>query len=277
MNAYKHACWLDMQAIKPGNVSIRSGHEDLTVDDFYASAEVSALPLFESEHSLGSRILLAVTATHEKVGTNTNLGIILLIAPMVQAAYLSSSKLQFIESLGQVLEETTVQDAVDVYQAIRICNPGGMGEKEYQDVSKEPTVSLLNTMKISQSWDRIAWQYAHKYEDILKFGVPAFEQNMHKWGEEQAAVSCLFLKFLAKFPDSLIERKFGLLKAKEISAMISGLEKELCRSDSPGRYEAQLLEIDSHLKRYRINPGTTADLTVASVFATDLLQLWSNS
>ena len=91
-----------------------------------------------------------------------------------------------------------------------------------------------------------------------------------QWQDERWATTGLFLGYLARFPDSLVERKYGMLKAREISDMIVQLEKELCRSDSPGRYEAQLLKIDGHLKRDRINPGTTADLTVASVFAASL-------
>ncbi|MBT8112243.1 MAG: triphosphoribosyl-dephospho-CoA synthase, partial [Gammaproteobacteria bacterium] len=82
-----------------------------------------------------------------------------------------------------------------------------------------------------------------------------------------------FLSYLRHYPDSLIERKFGLLKAREISDMISDLEMELCRSDIPGGYETQLLEIDRQLKRDLINPGTSADLTAASIFAAGLGQL----
>ena len=96
---------------------------------------------------------------------------------------------------------------------------------------------------------------------------------MKRWGEEKWATTGLYLSYLKHYPDSLIERKYGLLKAREISDMISDLEMELCRSVNPGGYESQLLEIDRHLKREQINPGTSADLTAASIFAAGLCQL----
>ena len=267
---YLHTCKLDVQSLKPGNVSVYSTVKDLSVDDFLNSAAASVQPLTEQNISLGKRILRALEATHKAVSTNTNLGMILLIAPLIHARLQVMDSSEILNALKIVLKQTTIEDACDVYQAIRLANPGGMGKKNNQDISEEPSVSLLKTMEISASWDQIAAQYTNNFADIFNFGVPLYKKLLEKWQDEKWATSGLFLSFLAHYPDSLIERKFGLLKAKEISAMISGLERELCRSDSPGRYEAQLLEIDSHLKRNRINPGTTADLTAASIFAAGL-------
>lgn len=269
-NKYKHACWLDMQAIKPGNVGLHSDAGELVVDDFLRSAEASAKPIVDPDLELGERVLRAVQATRLAVDTNTNLGIILLVAPLVQAAYKKVDGQTLESSLAEVLAESTIEDAKQVYRAIRIVEPGGMGANKDQDLSEEPTVSLLNTMKIAVSWDRIADQYSNNFHDIFHYGVPRYIQLLAQWQDERWATTGLFLGYLARFPDSLVERKYGMLKAREISDMIVQLEKELCRSDSPGRYEAQLLKIDGHLKRDRINPGTTADLTVASVFAASL-------
>lgn len=271
ISLYLHVCHLDMQALKPGNVGLHANSHDLSVEDFISSAEASAKPLLLKDISLGERIFVAVKATREAVATNTNLGIIMLIAPLVQA-YLSATKSsQSMQSLvAEVLQETTVEDAKRVYQAIRLAEPGGMGERDDQDLSEEPDVSLLNTMKIAQSWDRIAAQYSNNYVDIFEYGVPRYKTLIQRWEEERWAVTGVFLGYLSRYPDSLIKRKFGVLKAKEISDMITPLERELCRSDTPGWYEAQLMEIDSHLKRNRINPGTSADLTIASIFAAAL-------
>ncbi len=256
-----------MQALKPGNVGIHSESDGLNVEDFLSSARVSAVPLVKPNISLGERIWQAIEATQNEVATNTNLGIILLVAPLIHALLENDNKIALKDAVYQVLVNTTVEDAKWVYKAIRLAEPGGMGQKEDQDLSKEPTVSLLKTMKISASWDRIAEQYSNNFQDILQFGVPRYQDLLARWNEERWAVTGVYLGFLTRFPDSLVERKFGMLKAKEISDMIVPLERELCRSDNPGRCEAQLLKIDGHLKRNRINPGTTADLTVASVFA----------
>lgn len=270
---YLHVCQLDVQSLKPGNISVYSGGKDLSVDDFLNSAEASAEPITDPKSSLGLRILNAVSATQSAVGTNTNLGMVMLMAPLIQAKLEMLEAEDIKEALSKVMEKTTIQDAVDVYQAIRLAKPGGMGEKNNQDISEEPNVTLLNTMKIAADWDLIAAQYSNSFEDVFTFGVPRYLNLTERWGDEKWVTTALFLAYLKYYPDSLIERKFGLLKAREISDMISDLEMELCRSDSPGRYEAQLLEIDRQLKRNLINPGTSADLTAASIFAAGLGQL----
>jgi len=270
-NLYLHVCQLDVQSLKPGNISVYSNSKDLSVDDFLNSAKVSAAAITDPKSTLGLRILNATSATQAAVGTNTNLGMVLLMAPIVQSKLEMLEGEDIREAITRILEATTVQDAVEVYQAIRLAKPGGMGHQNIQDISEEPNVSLLNTMKIAADRDLIAAQYSNSFKDILSFGVPRYLGLMKKWGDEKWATTGLFLSYLRHYPDSLIERKFGLLKAREISDMISDLEMELCRSDSPGRYEAQLLEIDSQLKRNLINPGTSADLTAASIFAAGLI------
>ena len=270
ISLYLHVCQLDVQSLKPGNISVYSDAKDLRVDDFLNSAKASAEPITEPNSVLGLRILNATSATQNVVNTNTNLGMILLIAPLIQAKLVKNEKESIAEVIGRILNRTTIQDAVDVYQAIRIAKPGGRGERNNQDISEEPTVTLLNTMKIAAEWDLIAAQYSNNFEDIFNFGVPRYQSFMKQWDDEKWATTGLFLSFLAHYPDSLIERKFGLLKAREISDMIFDLEMGLCHSDTPSRYEVQLLEIDHQLKRDLINPGTSADLTAASIFAAGL-------
>lgn len=270
ISLYKHVCQLDVQSLKPGNVSVFSGGNDLSVDEFLTSAEASAEPITDPEASLGGRILNAISATQAAVNTNTNLGMVLLMAPLIQAKLEQDNSQSFEQSLAQVLLSTTVQDAIDVYKAIRIAKPGGMGEKNNQDLSEEPTVNLLNTMKIAAEWDLIAAQYSNNYNDIFSFGVPRYHELLARWKDENWATTGVFMSILRKYPDSLIERKYGLLKAREISDMISDLEMVLCQSDMPSGYETQLLEIDRQLKRDLINPGTTADLTAASIFVAGL-------
>jgi len=243
-------------------VSVYSGVKDLTESDFLRSADASAEPITNPAATLGERIFTATQATQSAVGTNTNLGMILLIAPLIQAKFAQHDGEAIRPALENVLLKTSVDDARYTYRAIRLANPGGMGEKDNQDISEEPNVSLLNTMEIAKEWDQIAVQYSNNFDEIFNFGVPRYEKLIEKWNDEKWATTGVFMSFLAHYPDSLIERKYGLLKAREISDMISDLEMELYRSDSPGRYEAQLLEIDRQLKRNLINPGTSADLIV---------------
>ena len=224
---YKQACRLDIQALKPGNVSVHTEMNDLVAEDFIRSADASVGPLVDSNSSLGERILDAVKATRQAVKTNTNLGIILLVAPLIHAYLKKQAGDSIEESLRHVLEKTTIEDAVHVYHAIRLAEPGGMGKKNNQDLSEEPTVTLLNTMKIAASWDRIADQYSNNFKEIFSFGIPRYNFLLDKWRDPKWATTGLFLGFLARFPDSLIQRKHGILKAQEISDMITQLEREL--------------------------------------------------
>ncbi|MCY4419997.1 MAG: triphosphoribosyl-dephospho-CoA synthase [Gammaproteobacteria bacterium] len=269
IDLYTHACWIDIQALKPGNTSIYSDTSSPGVGDFLESAKASAPPLVRPDLTLGNRILQAVQATHKAVGTNTNLGIILLIAPLIHA-WLARTDTTLEVKLGEVLAHSSVQDTKYVFQAIRAARPGGLGRADEQDVYEEPTVSLLNAMELSSSKDLIAHQYSSNFHDIFHFGMPYYRSLLARWDDECWAASGVYLAFLARYPDSLVARKYGMLKAREISDMITPLEKEFCRSDSPVRFKSRLLEIDSCLKRDRINPGTTADLTVASIFAEGL-------
>lgn len=272
ISLYRHVCWLDIQALKPGNTSIHSDASTPGVQEFLDSAQASAPPLVCPGLTLGERILQAVQATRQAVDTNTNLGIILLTAPLIQA-WQGRAGRKLEAALQETLHHSTVQDARDVYQAIRLAQPGGLGQAESQDIYEEPTVTLLSAMELSASKDRIALQYSSNFHDIFHFGCPHYRSLLMRWRDECWAACGLYLAFLARFPDSLIGRKCGMLKAREISDMITPFEKEFCRSDSPVRYKTQLLEIDDCLKRDRINPGTTADLTVASIFAEGLEML----
>ena len=84
--AYIAACLLELDALKPGNVHRHAEGHGMTVADFERSAEVSAPALARTGASVGSRVLEAVEATRAAVGQNTNLGIVLLAAPLAAAA-----------------------------------------------------------------------------------------------------------------------------------------------------------------------------------------------
>ena len=270
VQAYLDACLGELKAIKPGNVGIHGGTDDLSVDDFIDSAAASAEPISRTGISMGQRILEAVDATQIKVRTNTNLGIILLCAPLAEAALSAQSEQDFFECLQSVLANLTVEDASDAYRAISIAQPGGMGEVDDQDLAAEPTVTLLEAMRLSADRDQIAYQYVNDFKGILSIGLSYFYSLMEKWQSWEAATTGLFLHLLANQPDSLISRKYGLLKAREISDMIAPLALEYSRAREPDDMLPRLISMDGHLKQVGINPGTTADLTVATLFVARL-------
>ncbi|MFK8028560.1 MAG: triphosphoribosyl-dephospho-CoA synthase [Gammaproteobacteria bacterium] len=265
-HCYREACLLELRALKPGNVGYHSDGHGMSVSQFELSAEASSKPLFSPCEGVGERILKAVNATHDAVADNTNLGIILLIAPIAQTLLNCGNNAQLKDNLAKVLLELSVEDAKYCYQAIQRAMPGGMGDVEDQDISEVPSVSLLEAMQLSSEKDRIGYQYANTFSDIFEHNLSIYREFLEKWGSQPWAVTAVFLSQWLRVPDSLIIRKKGLLKAREISDMIAPLANQVLASQDPTDHISGLLSLDSELKSVGINPGTTADITVATIF-----------
>ena len=265
-HCYQQACLLELDALKPGNVSRYADGHGMTAEQFEISARVSAPALFSACQGVGERILNACRATRQAVGENTNLGIILLAAPIAEAVikYCSTDNLD--RHLKQILARLSVEDAKYCYQAIQIASPGGMGRIEDQDITSVPTISLLEAMRRAAEIDRIGYQYSNGFEDIFLYNLPTYKTYIKKWSSPRWAASAVFFSQWLRAPDSLIIRKQGLLKAREISDMIAPLANQVLMSDEPMQYKADLLSLDNDLKKLGINPGASADLTVATLF-----------
>ena len=266
IQCYQQACLLELRALKPGNVGYHSSGHGMSVEQFELSARASAEPLFSICSGVGERILKAVNATREAVAENTNLGIILLAAPIAETLIKSENGEILRDNLVKVLADLSIDDAKYCYQAIQIAMPGGMGKVDDQDVSNEPSVSLLEAMQLSADKDRIGYQYANSFSDIFEHNLPIYREYLQKWGSQEWATTAVFLSQWLRVPDSLIIRKKGLLKAREISDMIAPLANQVLASRDPTDHISGLLSLDGELKAVGINPGTTADITVATVF-----------
>ena len=257
------ACLLEATARKPGNVHRLADFRDLDYLDFLLAAAAVADPMERAEaEGVGVAVLEAVRATRRLVATNANLGIALLLAPM--AAVSRGESLE--TGLRRVLAATTVDDARCVYEAIRLANPGGIGRVEDQDASGAPPVTLLQAMRLAADRDLIALQYANGYEQVLGEGLPALRRFLEAGRPLETAIIGAFLELLSAHPDSLIARKLGGEAAREAArrarvVLDSGWE------DDPGG--DPLRELDAWLRGdgHRRNPGGTADLTAAVLFA----------
>jgi len=264
--AYIEACLAELEALKPGNVHRYADDPRHVVSDFEKSAEASAPFIANSELGVGERIRQAAEATADACGTNTNLGIILLTAPLAAAAAKNSKNdLQY--RLAKILMKLNKRDAREAYAGIRAANAGGLGEVPEHDVAEEASTSLLEAMSAAQSRDRIAWNYTHDFADIFEIGLPALTEAMDQWVEPNWALSAVFMRFLAAEPDSLIARKYGMETASEVREEAASLAEKLAGAGEPEQLESELLAFDRSLKERGLNPGTTADLTVATLFA----------
>lgn len=261
---YKNACEVELQAFKPGNVSVFADGHDMTVQDFRKSYEVSAQPLCEANYSLGEKIFYATKATRDAVGCNTNLGIILLCAPLIQAVQ-RYPDLKLRDGLGQVLNSTTIEDANWAFQAISLAKPGGLGEARKQDVSQNATVSLQEAMRLACDKDRIALQYVSDYKDIFDLGVLSYTHTFNRWQKQNWAAVAVYANLLSQFPDSHIERKFGSRYSVKVKDMMTELSSKLNIIENPEQVKPLLYQMDTELKSHGLNPGTSADLTVTTV------------
>ncbi len=260
--AYLEACETELRAFKPGNVSTHSEGHDMTVEDFRLSARASAPPLCNPSLSLGERVFQAIAATREAVGCNTNLGIVLLAAPIMEACLKGDTGKSLRGNLQDVLNRSTREDADWVYRAIRLASPGGLGESAEQDVRSAPEVTLLEAMKIAAERDRIAYQYANCYENVYDFAIPVYHKMRLIWLDEEWATVAVFVRLLKTFPDSHIERKFKGRFTEMVSDRMRLVDQALSSSGRAERTLQLLRDVDAEFKSNEINPGTTADLTV---------------
>jgi triphosphoribosyl-dephospho-CoA synthase len=220
---------------------------------------------------VGERIERAVSLSMGAAGCNTNLGIVLLCAPLahafeaMQPTHATPTAHDGRLAIQATLSRLDIADACAAYRAIALANPGGLGDAPSQNVGTEPTVDLLSAMALASDRDSIARQYADGFADVLGFGLTQFRAALDVGPVDQPrllrAVLRTWLGFLSHWPDSHIARKHGIALARQVShdARVWHAQTE------PDPVE--LAAWDNTLKRGGINPGTTADLTVATLFA----------
>lgn len=264
--AYIEACRLELRALKPGNVHVLSEGHGMTVAQFEASALASAPPLAAPGKPVGERIRDAIAATHAAVGCNTNLGIVLLAAPLLAAAERAAAG-GLRPALAATLAELTVADAAGAYAAIRLAGPAGLGRAAAQDVAQAPTVDLRQAMALASDRDRIARQYATDYDDVFAIGLRRLLNARHEGDSAEWAATRVYLDFLAGFADSHILRKHGADIAEAVRGEAAMLAARLDNAPRDERVTAELVAFDANLKSRGLNPGSSADLTVASLLA----------
>ncbi len=206
--AYVEACLAELDALKPGNVHRFAPGHGMEVADFVRSAEASAAPIAAKGARVGARVRAAVEATLSAVGQNTNLGIILLCAPLAAAAEVPDVALR--PALARRARGLDRADAADVFSAIAAANPGGLGRAPRHDVRAPALATLREAMAEAAERDRIARQYVTAYEDIFSLGLPALATARQRQSDARWSTLAVYLTFLAEIPDTHIVRKFDV-------------------------------------------------------------------
>ena len=256
---------LEASAAKPGNVHPAADFPDLTHAELMAAGLAIASAMESAaDVPLGRTILAAVTAARSITRSNANLGIVLAIAPLAavpdgctDAAGMNKPASTSPAAVAEVLARLGPADAADVWQAIGLAQPGGMGRTAQHDLAGPAPDDLLAAMRLAAPHDTIArlWcdGYAPLYSGLVADLLVAIGRGMPL----NAAIVDSFLAQLAREPDSLIARKHGLPVALDVSRRAGE-----ARGDA-----SRIAELDRFLRSpRRLNPGTTADLTAAALY-----------
>ena len=263
---YWTACQVELLALKPGNVHRYAGGHGMTVDHFLASAYATAPKLTDSMLSLGERVLHSVIATRDAVSMNTNLGVILLCAPLAVAAEKASAgTLQ--QTVDDVIRESDVQETELIFRAIRMAAPSGLSTAEVNDVRERARQGIYAIMKSAESKDMIARQYATGFADVFEVGLNEVDEGVAQNLNQRDLAVRVYLGFLSRIPDTHIARQFGRTVAEDIRSEANSLYAEFCKLNSTQLMYDRLMDYDANWKSREVNPGTSADLTVATLFA----------
>jgi triphosphoribosyl-dephospho-CoA synthase len=259
------ATLIEASVPKPGNVHRGADFEDLSFYDFLTSA-VAIGPTMERAAdgaSLGTTVLAAVEATRRVSASNVNLGTILLIAPLAKVPRDQSLR----SGIAGILSGLDADDARQVYEAIRLARPGGMGRVDEADIYGPAPDDLLAAMRLAAARDLVARQFTNNFAEVLDFVAPALERLLKSGWTLPDTVVRVFLQTLAAFPDSLIARKCGPELAAQAAARAAAILQAGRAGDEP--YQQALADFDFWLRAdgHRRNPGTTADLIAAGLFA----------
>ena len=289
------AILLEVSADKPGNVNLVVGFEGTNHMHFLASA-VAAAPYFRLAAERGmaaaegnialkdvgvGRIIRDCVADISawQSGGNTLLGTIILFTPLAVAAGMTQDERGVFnlhvlrQNLKKIVEATTPEDAVAVYEAVGIAKPSGLGKAPDLDVNDpgsvkriiEERISLYQVFKIAASYDMVCSEWVNNYPVTFEYAYPLLVQNLKEDGDLNMAIIHTFLAVLAKHPDTFIARKVGLKRAFEVSAAAEEVLKSGGLRTAAGR--ERLREFDVMLRKESnvLNPGTTADIIAAAL------------
>lgn len=258
------ACLMEVTACKPGNVHRAADFPDVGFFDFVRSAVAieAALEAAATHGSVGRAAREAIAATREVVATNTNLGIVLLLAPL--ACVPAGEPLR--TGVERVLAGLTAADSAGVYEAIRLAKPGGMGSVPNSDVAGPAPADLREAMRLAADRDLVARQYVDGFAAVFDLVLPSLTAELAAGRSLEAAIVRTHLVCMARHPDSLIARKAGAGVATEASRWAQRA-LDAGPADSQDYLEA-VADLDFMLRSdgTRRNPGTTADLVTAGLF-----------
>lgn len=238
---------------------------DKSAAGFHLCASVAAAAICQPGQKLGVRVLAAISAAASSADTLSCLGSALLCAPLVCAAEstLRATAGSLRLTLREVLDEADQTDSANIQAAIQLAMPVRHFPPPFAEIMAAPTLGLIGAMQMLASRDWIARQYITGFEDILIFGLPLLTHH----GVNPLAVTKLYLTWLARAPDSHLTRACDPVMAQIVAAEARQLLTDWNSAHDNGALYERLLDWDVRLKSAGWNLRTSADLTLATLFA----------
>lgn len=267
--AIRYACWLEVTAPKPGNVHPAARFADLSAGDFVAAMEIVADELTATQRSIGRRVLRSIRRTREETGTNVNLGIVLLLAPLIAAEERFGIDGWRPERMQQVLRELSDREGRLIGRAIGLAAAGGVRDRAVEDSRLDVSgpideaFDLLEAMKQAAPIDAIAALYVNDFQDLTDRRVNELNRNVRATGDVISGIVLTQLRWLAADGDSLIIRKCGAEVSEQVQRRTERCLDAVEKGDTTAIQSLdRWLRADGHA----LNPGTTADLMAASLY-----------
>ena len=209
--------------------------------------------------TVGELIADGVEATARVADANTNLGIVLLFAPLARAEATREEDEPLRLAVQRVLAGLDVGDASAAFAAIVRAGPGGLGDVPEHDVRAPARATLREAMVASAHRDSIASEYATGYAIVFDAGLPLLVEALGSGLGTIDAIVSLHVGLLAAYPDTLIMRKEGEAAARAVSLAA----RQVLEGDR------SVADLDATLRAdgNRLNPGATADLVAATLLA----------
>jgi triphosphoribosyl-dephospho-CoA synthase len=238
---------------KPGNVDRCHDYQNTRLEHFLASVIFARPALEEAEAGvgrIGEIIRHAVRDTNCHEGGNTHFGAFILLIPLIYG--------KGIPGALTAIEKTDVSDAVAFYKAFAMTavKMNATDDLDVQDphtltIIRDREITLLEVMRHSAANDMVAREWVTGFP-LTRRGADLLRQ----FGPGRQAIVNTFLTLLASETDTFIIKKHGTAVAQETLL--------LAREVLDGK--RALVDFDADCIERDINPGSIADILVASLF-----------
>lgn len=288
------AILLEASTHKPGNISVVTNFENTRYEHFLASA-VAVSPAFESAAKKGiavaqrkidasdvgvGHLIRSCVAEIDRwqKGGNTLLGTVILLVPIAAGAGMTPAQedlniLLLRKNLKLIVESTTPTDAINLYQAMEIAKPSGLGKAPDLDIndpaSKKKIINehipLYKVFKIAEKYDTICSEWVNNYPLTFDTAYHYLVKQIDKAKDLNVAITNTFLKVLAEYPDTFIARKVGIEKAREVSTRANQVLELGALETTLGKQSLREFDLELRKSGNLLNPGTTADIVAAAL------------